>query len=170
MTQDVPFRLRVLQNLTSVLEGVKQQNGFRHDLEGSVFRGRAVYGESDPLPLVSILDAPEQPAGLDHQGSGKQLVDWTLVVQGFADDDPLNPTDPAYYLEADVKMALAREKAARGGTGEGDNDLLGMGGRVDDIRIGQGVRRPPEANVSSKAFFWLLLHLTILEDLIDPYS
>ena len=53
-----PKRLVVLKALCSHLEAqVRTTNGFQHDLQGRVFRGRSVFGQDDPLPMVSVLSA-----------------------------------------------------------------------------------------------------------------
>jgi hypothetical protein len=60
-------------------------------------------------------------------------IDWSLMVQGWPADDPVNPSDPAYDLLAMVEMRLARLVAeAPGGRNGGlypDEYKLGM---VDD--------------------------------------
>ena len=100
-----PFRLRVLKALTATLETISTANGYQHDLNGKVFRGRAVFGNSDPLPMISILEAisPQSESGMAPT-DGQQIENWELLIQGFVEDDEQNPTDPAYYLLADVKQ------------------------------------------------------------------
>lgn len=171
MAYDRPFRLRVLDALTDCLRNITPANGYAHDLSSAVFRGRAMFGDDDPLPMVSILEppvAPDQIASSLADSAGG----WDLLVQGFVQDDRLNPTDPAYLLLADVKRALALEQVRREGRMP---NPLGMGGgagsgnEVTGIDIGAGVVRPAD-DVSAKAYFWLTLTLQVVEDPENPYA
>lgn len=177
-----PFRLRVLKALTACLEGVTPSNGYSHDLSDKVIRGRLMFGSNDPLPMVSIIEPPlpidRTPSPVDaSQSSGK----WELFIQGWVEDDPRNPTDPAYKLIADVKKALTIEGCRKGASGA--LDILGFGtpasveenGRrinvgnvITSMKVGAGVVRPPEDGISDKAYFWLHLHLEIVEDNARP--
>lgn len=160
-----PFRLRVLKALTAALQEITPANGYRHDLSTSVFRGRDLFGEDDPLPLVSILEATDE-AGQDgaphHSGYNKGT--WGLLIQGFCEDDLDHPTDPAHYLMADVKQRLAAEQK-RGA----QFNILGMGGLVDQMTFTPGIVRPADA-YSAKAYFWLKLDLVLVEDVTKPYE
>lgn len=168
----VPLRLRVLKELTASLAQVVHvytpENGLANDpipMTGKVFRGRLVFGEDDPLPMFSILEAPlpvdQIPTRGDNTGSTGV---WELLIQGFVEEDHENPTDPAHYLLAECKARLAFEKARNR-----DFDILGLGKHVLDIEIGPGVVRPPD-EISAKAYFWLNVSLTLSEDLLKPYE
>lgn len=170
MANTIPFRLRVLQALTSTLQSITPANGYDHDLSACVFRGRLIYGDNDPVPLISILEAPlpddpviTPPSGTTWSGQ------WRLMIQGWVDDDKDNPTDPAHYLLADVKKALAnaRKQMIRPGKG---NNLLGMQGRVTNLLIGACVVRPAEEQVNELASFLLSVTLEIAENMADPYE
>lgn len=166
---DVPFRLAVMQNLTALLETITPDNGYIHDLRDSVFRGRNVFGDRDPVPMVVILDSP-QPGDVVPSGTtnaANYQTGMPLIVQGFVKDDLQNPSDPAYLLMADVRRCLALEKKTRGAR---PPNLLGMGGKVTALEIGQGTVRPPEQGLSVKAFFWQVVYLGIVEDMSDPYG
>lgn len=159
-----PFRLRVLKALTAALEEITPENGYRFSLTGSVFRGRDIFGDSDPLPMVSILEAIEEKTQLPAPFAGRESTGpWELLIQGFVEDDYLNPTDPAHALMAEVKQRLARERL-RGR----HYAILGMDGKVTELKMSHGVVRPPD-EVSGKAYFWLRLTLEVVENLIDPY-
>lgn len=163
---DDPTRLRVMARLTEVIERVQIANGYKHDLHGKVFRGRLMFGEKDPVPMVSILEVPvpmEQVEGATDNPA--RTGPWELIVQGFAEDDYLHPTDPAHRLAADVIQALAEEKRDKGR----DFKLLDMGDTVLKLNIGVYVCRPPD-ELSSKAYFWLPLKLTLAEQLDKPYA
>lgn len=163
----VPLRLEILRRLTAALEEITVANGYQHDLAGRVYRGRSIFGESDPLPVISILEVPIQPDpnasatdGATNDGS------WELVIQGFVEDDKDNPTDPAHFLMADVKMRLGEICKQNQ-----DFNILGPwdgASPVTDLRVGQGVVRPPD-EVSYTAYFWLTATLQVVDDLTAPY-
>lgn len=177
MPNQKPFRLQVLEAITQTLEAITPANGYHNDLTGAVFRGRTFYGEDDPLPMVAILEDPlpmmQFLAGQGAHGDGTTSKgQWALLIQGFVEDDKQNPTDPAQYLMADVRMALskARQRKTTGAHGAGRYNAFGMGGKVENVTLGAGVVRPPDYDVSSKAYFWLTLTITLVEDLENPYE
>ena len=166
-----PFRLRVLKAMTDALKEITPANGYENDLSEAVFRGRDTFGDSDPLPMVSILENPRatDPSQLaDGTGSSTQ---WELLIQGFVKDDFQNPTDPAYWLEAEIRKRLAAEKAlARDFDGPG---IFGLGQSapcVTGIEIGNPVCRPADQETSDVAFCWLAVTLTLVEDLEKPFA
>lgn len=160
-----PFRLRVLKALSTSIEGVNPTNGYQHDLRNAVFRGRIIFGPRDPLPMISILEAPIPLEVVRTRGENiKSTGPWELLIQGFVKDDHQNPTDPAHHLMAEVKSILVKEKRRDRG-----HNIFGLGARVAEMYIGQGSVRPPD-EASDKAFFWLTLTLVIGEDLEDPYA
>lgn len=163
--QLVPFRLRVLKALTSTIEDVNPDNGHHHDLRGKVFRGRLRFGSTDPLPMVSILEAPIPQDTLNGTGENTGSTgEWELLVQGYAIDDRANPSDPAHHMMAEVKSILVAQKRRDRG-----NNILGMQGRVIEMSVGQGSVRPPE-DPTTEAFFWLTLKLRLAENLEQPYK
>ena len=165
-----PFRLRVVKALCQVFEGITVANGFNFDMEGRVFRGRLFFGDNDPIPMISVLEAP-LPDEPDFTPAAGDIWTgtWRFMIQGWVTDDPKNPTDPAHFLLADVKKALAieRKNMIRPGLG---NNLLGMEGRVLDLVIGANVVRPAEEHVNDYANFLLALTLEIAENMADPYE
>lgn len=168
MANTDPFRLRVLKNLTEALKQITPANGYVNDVSGSVFRGRLMFGEGDPLPLVSILEAPIPDVPIQTPAGGRSnSTTWSLLIQGFIEDDFQNPTDPAHLLLADVKRALVAERAK---DRERPPNILSMGGRVTNLEIGAGVVRPPEEHVAEAANFWLSVTITLVEKLDDPYA
>jgi hypothetical protein len=154
-----------MEALTACLQEITTAEGYKHDLETSVFRGRVIFGDSDPLPMLSLLDVPipleptEAP-----KGSGDNKGGWELIIQGFVNDDKGNPTDPAHVLMADVKKRLAIERCE-----DRDFNLFGMGNHITGLEISQGIVRPPD-EISSRAYFWLSITLIIVEDLTNPYE
>lgn len=166
-------QLDILKALTTHLEGVTYQAGYDHDLTGRVFRGRAEYGADMPLPMVSILEAPrpdDRPRLAGHERAFRS-EDWTLLVQGWVEDDLLNPTDPAYALKADVERHLARLVAVHENRGTPVYaSEFRLGNRVTEIGIGPGAVSPPRDRVSSKAFFYLPVVVTFAVSPTSPFA
>ena len=110
-------RLTILRRLTALLETVTVSNGYQHDLDGRVFRGRSTISAEESLPLISIIesfnpDRDPNEAGGSH--NRQQLDRWLILVQGWAEDDEDNPTDPAHNLLADVKKMPCPHRRRRG--------------------------------------------------------
>lgn len=182
-----PFRLKVMKALTTCLEAIVPalNNTYQSDLrpyvdDGGqtihrVIRGREIFGESDPLPMISILEPPIPIDQLFARAADAtdSKGDWEILIQGFVKDDKANPTDPAHILMADVKQALAKEKG-RKAPGKHIADIFGMGDNggkgnvITGMQIGPGVVRPP-GELSAFAFFWLTLTLQIHEDIEQPF-
>lgn len=162
-----PFKLKVLKALTSALEEITVANGYQHDLTGRVFRGRLVLTEHDgEPPIVAINEPPKSPEDIESpNASTAHHTVHPLLIQGFVEDDRDNPTDPAYYLMADVMKRLSQERVRDDGY-----NILGFGARVSALHIGQGVVRSPDAVVSDTAFFWLPVTLEYAENLQNPFA
>lgn len=174
MATQRPFRLQVLDAMSQVLQRITKNNGYTYDLSESVFRGRLVFGDDDPVPMVVINEAPlpEGPTPA-KPASGVWEGGWDLMIQGWVDDDKKHPTDPAHFLMADVRKALAieRREQMQRRPGQGViNNLFGMGGRVLDFQIGASVVRPAEERVNELANFLLSVTLHIAEQMDDPYA
>lgn len=170
----------MLRALTDCIKEVTPDNGYTFDLadfdpgDGAmmerVFRGRPWFGDTDPIPMVSVLEPVEEadflfvPATDDPSAT----YDWPLLVQGFVNDDPMHPTDPAYRLMRDVRRRLLAEKK-RTAPGRHVPDPLGSRAfglpncRVNEIRVSTGKVRPAD-DVSAKAYFYLVVTLNITED------
>lgn len=167
----VPLRLRVLRTLCESLHGIEYvaDDGKLREIKTNVFRGRVVFGESDPIPMLSVLEAPQQDAGNFAGPAGKAVKQpWELVLQAFVTNDPKNPTDPGHFLLAEVKDRLIRERS-RINPVTRQVDILGMGGVVDQLTFDAGVVRPPD-ETSAVAHFWLTIYLVLVEDLTKPYA
>lgn len=163
-----PLRKEIKLRLTTALQEISVANGYITDIQDNVFRGRAIYGDGDPLPMLSILETPI-PIDLRDAplGSTQSKGDWELMIQGFAEDDRLNPTDPADDMLADVKKRLAIERKKAAGRRIPANGIFGLGNHVTNLHIGPGVVRPPD-EISAKAYFWLTIRLELAEDLEVP--
>lgn len=170
----IPFRLLVQQKLSEALEEIATQPpslGYHHDLAGRVFRGRLVFSATDPLPAVSILEEPIPAVStMEPSGGDGGYSSYDLMVQGFVADDLANPTDPAHLLMADVKRRLAQLKR-EGETDRHDRGVFLLGPKapmVMEMRFGAGIVRPPD-ELSARAFFWLQVNLTLVEDHDEPF-
>ncbi|OQM75596.1 hypothetical protein [Manganibacter manganicus] len=171
-----PFRLRVLKAVCERIKDVTPDNGYEHDLSNGtdeagrpaerVFRGRTIYGDNDPLPMISVL---EDPRAIDpNNGSGTSPAaanEFRILVQGFVEDDKMHPLDPAYKLSAEVIKALVASKKER-------YNVLGLGPKapcVMSLSIGQPVHRPPDDEVSAVSYFLFGVTLTLAENLETPF-
>ena len=161
----IPTKLKVQQNITELLNEITIANGYSVDLANSVYRGRNLFDENDPLPMVCILESPKEPE-LAEAPSQTSLFKgpWLLLIQGFVQDDETHPTDPAYWLLADVKKALSRIR-------DEDDDwyMLKLRGTVNNFSIGSGVVRPAD-EISVNANFWLVVKVDLCEDMADPFT
>lgn len=165
------YRLAVLKRLTTHLQGITPANGYEYDLspdapfpKGKVFRGRTIFGQDDPVPLVSILESPRSDAGQFAGENGYQRSEgWGLMIQGWAADDVDNPTDPAYGLMEAVEHRLSRiiaQDASSGMAVYPDEYMLGK--TISSLTVLPGVVRPPMAEVSAKAFFYLPVRIGLV--------
>lgn len=173
-----PFKLRVLKALTECLKEITPANGYASNLAdfnpgdgvmtARIYRGRAWFGDNDPLPMVSILEGvdPAFEVGEPHLKAESAGYDWPILIQGWVTDDRANPTDPAYVLLDDVRKRLLREKIRKLPGSHSQPDPFGLGGtknRVNGLLVGPGVVRPAD-DVSSTAWFWLTLNLRIVDN------
>lgn len=165
MTDSV--RLGVQKQLSAFIEAeVTTAHGYAFDLTGAVFRGRIAYGSDDPIPMVSILEGMMPDANPITAGFGEedQTDKWSLLIQGWVEDDDVNPTDPAHQLMASVKQALGKLRKQ-----SNNMSLIGTPfGNVAELVIGPGVVRPPD-QLSSKAYFWQRITLTMIEQVDSPF-
>lgn len=167
-----PFRLQIIEGLTTNLKTIKPANGYQLDLsgEGCVVRGRLFLGDDEPSIMVSILEPPVAIEPNKQQVENKDSAGgWDLLIQGWA-QDPINdssahPCDLAYVLAHDVRRALMKIKTANKvrGSSRGD-DILGFGLKIMDWKVGVPVVRPSE-EVSGYGVFYMLLTMKIVEDL-----
>lgn len=168
-----PTRLLILQRLTAIIEATTAPVGAPAvSLAGAVFRGRSLLGADIPRPAVSLLENP-RPDQITFAGVDMEALrgDWVVLVQGLAEDDKSNPSDPAYWLAAAVEVALSRINATRGETGRPlFPDEYMLGGLLTRVDIGHPVVRPPEREISSSAYFFLPLRLGVAGLVGEPYT
>jgi hypothetical protein len=161
-------QLDILKRLTTHLEGITTANGYPVTLAGRVFRGRADFGDSDPVPAISILEAPRPNDGFPADDDALiRSEDWVLLLQGWAEDNRRNPTDPVYELKACVEKRLAEIAQTRNGVGLYP-DTFRLGGRIAGLRIGPGLCRPAD-QISPRAYFFLPLIVTLAVNVADPF-
>ncbi|MER9524087.1 hypothetical protein NKI96_10925 [Mesorhizobium sp. M0292] len=173
-----PFRLRVAKALCDTLKSITAANGYQHDFSdytdeisvqrARVFRGRTIFGENDPLPMLSVLEDPRSREPIDAAAmSGNAMNEYRLLIQGFVQNDQDNPLDPAYRASADVITALVKAKQVK------DFKILGLGNVapcVIGLAIGEPVHRPPDDDVSAVAYFLVPVTLTLAENLETPFA
>lgn len=166
------FRLRVMKAITDQLKTITPANGYMHDMSDfvdeagrtmpRVSRGRLQFGISDPMPLIAVLEDPRPVESGNAKGGSPLAVNkWRILVQGFVEDDKMNPLDPAYHLSADAISALVQSKADQ-------FNILGMGGKITDMKIEAPSHRPGADEVSTNAYFIFGVTLAIVEDLERP--
>lgn len=168
-------QLDILKKLTVHIQGVTYDNGYDFDLSQSVFRGRMIYGDSDPLPMVSIVEHLSADVSVDVAGENNIMQQplWVLLVQGWLAHDPDNPTDIAYQLKASVEHRLARLIKMNPSNGDPlypDEYLLGIVDTITGIAIGPGVVSVSlRAEASARAFFYLPVGISLALDVSDPF-
>jgi len=146
------------------LKGITPGNGYDYDLSSGVFRGRTKFSDGDPCPLVSILESPRSDLGQFAGENGSERSEgWALMIQGWAQDDVENPTDPAYGLMDAVERHLARVIAVNGNSGQEVYPAEYMlQGKIAGITVLPGTVRPPMEQVSSKACFYLPVRVLLV--------
>lgn len=169
-------QLDILKRLTAHLEGITVAAGYEFDLAGRVFRGRRLYGESDPIPMLSIVEHLDPDIVINTAGDNNRLRQetWILLVQGWVDSAKDQfPTDEAYQLKAAVMKRLFRLIDIRPEDGTPlfpSEYMLGVYHKsISDISVGPGIVSGPREGVSSKAFFYLPVGVGLITDLSDLF-
>lgn len=177
-------RLRTLKLLCKWLEQeISVANGYKFNLAGRVFRGRAYFSDADPETTVGVVEnlqpdrAPARAGNNDQHGAAKTSEQWVLLFNGQTKEDPRAPSDNAYELMADVKKALAKlvrdetnDLALTIDMGAGDTPkAYYLGALINGLECEPGTVRPPE-QPTEKAFFWMRVILKFTERVNDPYS
>lgn len=158
-SRPIPRRLNVLYALRNLLSTIHPGNGYAFDIRGSIYIGKAQFGMETPLPAVSILEAPRGDFGQFAEEGTSRSDTWALLIQGWAPDDVLNPTIPAYYLAEDVESTLGKAMMTSRNTGAPlYPEYYRLGNLVTSLSISPPVVRPPDA-ASAKAYFYLPVRL-----------
>lgn len=165
-----PKRLHVLKQLKTLLATIKPENGYVTDIQGRVTIGVSEFGDETPVPMLSILESPNPDYGdFAGEGNGFRKDEWTLLVQGWIENDFINPTMPAYYLAADVEKCLS-QTYSRNRFGQPISKFWhNLAEMVNSVRVAPAVVRPPEGG-STKAWFYLPLRINLTVDTADPYN
>lgn len=168
------IQLFALKKLTLELEGITPANGYQFDMSDRVFRGRLVYGDDDPIPMLSIVEHLQPDGNISVAGflNSERAETWILLVQGWVENKPKNPTDDAYLLKAAVEKRLSDLIATDQSTGNPlypNRYLLGMKKTIINITIGPGLVSGPRAEVSAKAFFYLPVGISLAMSITNPY-
>lgn len=175
-----PKLLRAIMRLCDHLEQINPDNpdypDCPFDLRGRVYRGRSILNIKDARAALSILEFPRQDftAPVGEHGIVRNDKPY-FMLQGWPEDDPDNPSDPAYRLKAYCEQHLARiiaEKENGRGPVHDAEYMLGMNGDeryLTSFAMAQGVVRPPEDAASRLAMFYMPLVLGIKTDLSDPW-
>lgn len=175
-------KLLLLKKLTTHLEGITpswvdlppEMTGevCPFDLSTSVFRGRLEFGDEVPNPFLAVMEAPRQ---LDPFGAGSARLlldeDWTILIQGFAQEDKKHPLDPAYDLLAWTQMRMARitHEAKDGSRGGIYPQEFRLGGLTAEIRYQIPIVRPGKDVVSDTAYFYMPISVGTVTDLTMPF-
>lgn len=173
MPTPVSRRYAIVKAIADHLKTVTLANGYAHDLSANVFIGKRTFGDTEPMPAVTLLEIPDiQIPGTRPESSASQIGEWEFFVQGFIKaTDPLNPTVDAYNLMADVTKALSDilnpENNPRHGSSP--NAIYMIGGKITRFEIGGfHVRQSDEA--PSQSNFYLRIRTQVVEKLIQPYD
>jgi len=167
----IPTRLLAMQRLTALLESLDIKT-VATDMTGKVVRGRSILGEEIDTPMLAMLESPRADfalfAGVDLEARKDRL---TILIQGRAEDDPLNPGDEAYWLCAAVEERLARITATKPNNGRAlYPEHFMLGNLITDLEIAPPVVRPPEDKVSQSAYFFLVLRVGMAVEIGKPYT
>jgi len=167
------LRLQILKALTTHLEGIYPDNDeeYTHDLRGRVFRGRNRFGAQEGrTAMLSLLEAKSVEFGnfADEEKSYRKDT-WVILLQGWAEDDAQNPTDPVYALLGDVERRLSDIVAVQ----EGSNapkwpGVYNLGGLIAGMALSQPIVRPPEDGLSDRAFFYMPVQITLASNIKQP--
>lgn len=164
-------RLEILKALTDHLKGITPANGYTHNLSNSVFRGRERFGDNHKqyLPMISILEPKAPEFGMPaNEEQTVRKDDWILLIQGWAKDDPLNPTDPAYLLVAEVEKRLSDIIALNDRGQPIDKQSYRLGNKIATLVLAAPIVRPPEDGLSDAAFFYLPIRIGHKVDIRNP--
>lgn len=186
-----PKRLRIVEKLVTLLEGINPTNtylvhgdpaeppveaAYPIDMRKSVFMGRLTVSTDEAEDAMSILENP-RPLDASEVGWDKLMRqgDWILLLQGWPRDDIKNPSRPAYKLAALAEQRLARvvEVDSRGDPMYPEDHLLGLDAEGDPeiigLSIGQSVVRPPQDSNSRLAMFYIPLVVSLATNPGKPF-
>lgn len=170
------WQLAILKAMTTHLQGITVINGYDFDMADSVFRGRLIYGDDDPSPMISIVEHLSADVTVGTAGENRIAREetWVLLVQGWLTHKPDNPTDDAYNLKAAVEKRLSEciEQDAQGNPKFPSVYMLGFHKKViTGMAIGPGVVSVAlRAEASNKAFFYLPVGIGLATLISEPFE
>ena len=189
-----PKRLRVVEKLVKLLEGIDPTNtyfcpdpaapdgpplekSFPLSMKNKVFIGRLTISTGEAEDAMSILENPRPGEGVEV-GWDRLLRegDWMILVQGWPRDDIKNPSRPAYKLAAMAEIRLSRivQLDYRGDPMYPDDYLLGLDPEGDPeitgLSIGQSVVRPPQDANSRLAMFYIPVVVRLATNPSTPFN
>lgn len=165
-------QLVIMQRITTLIEGITPANGYDYDLTGRVFRGKSVFGASEPLPFISILESLRPDPQPMEAGDEKMLreEEWELLIQGWAITSQSHPTDALYGLKGALEHRLARIVAKDGNGNPTFPDDYRLGRIVTAARIGPGVVRAATPQTGGTEALYLPLRLRYVANVADPWA
>ncbi len=172
-----PQDLQILNALVAHLEFINPDNesagagaAYTFDLRSKVWIARNQFGLSE-VPALALLESPRPLTGIGvGEDRLKRKEEWNILLQGFADDDKTTPGSTAYWLKAYTVERLARLVAVNDQGRPAFPEEHFLGKLITGLTIGQGVVRPPEANVSPTAFFYIPLLVSRVTDSSNPFA
>lgn len=168
-----PRQLDILKRLTAHIATISPASGWDFDLTTSVFRGRRVYGDNDPVPMVSIVEHLQGDGDIATAGDFGHVSheNWLLLVQGWIKATSDHPTDDAYKLKAQVMSKLNEINRLSPSNGEPMYPAAYLLGRtIESLRIGPGIVSGPMPEFSPVlAFFYLPLTVGLVVDNDDLF-
>lgn len=163
------LKLQILKKLTQHLEGITLNNHYSHDLNGHVFRGRSLIGADESIPCLNLIESPSALDGFFADMLKTVRKDtWIILLQGWAEADPIHPADKVYALLADVQRRLSDIVALQDDQRPRFPGIYNLGGLTSDFEIGADVVRPAEEGLSTRPFFYLPIRVTVSLNLTDP--
>lgn len=161
-----PKQLRVMRKLAALLEATSGYEGVK------CWLGKSIVTSRDVEDTLSILEAPRPIIGAPAGENGvKRNETWTLLVQGWPKDNPLEPSAPAYWMKAAVEQQLSLVIAELPNGVQRKDTVYMLGGDISALTIGQGVVRPPSEDAASRlAMFYLPLIIEINVDVRNPHA
>lgn len=160
-------RLAVIKTLTELLQGITPANGFVSDLSTAVFRGITVFSNTDPLPMVCVVENPEPKSETTWVGDRTRYKHkFELYIQGFADAGQTatthNSPDAAYDLMAEVQKQLALIVTP-------GNEFYRLRNLIVSFEVTPGTVRQDEGT-GTHPMFLMLARIEVAENFADPYD
>jgi hypothetical protein len=77
-------RYAVIKAVADQLKTITPTNGYSYNLSNAVFIGRRTFGDTDPMPAITLLEIPDiqLPESKPETGDA-QKANWEFFVQGL---------------------------------------------------------------------------------------